>query len=199
MWQYAVRLSFVLVVALASCVPTNAQEAADLKRVNIKYFHVTLLVPEGWRDDYEEPHRYYGDAGYVRFFATGGLGTTLEQSVATLSDAIKERYPYGTEPTVEATTAAGQPARLIVSSADYYQMMPKDPAALVVAYPEPVTLSDGLTYTHLVLQADRNHVRALGESLRFVDASPAPAGWPTSTPWVAPTRPGASASHTPAP
>ena len=199
MWQYAVRLSFVLVVALASCVPTNAQEAADLKRVNIKYFHVTLLVPEGWREDYEEPHRYYGDVGYVRFFATGGLGTTLEQSVATLSDAIKERYPYGTEPTVEATTAAGQPARLIVSSADYYQMMPKDPAALVGRLPRAGDARRRYD-EHASGAPGRQEPRACpGRKPAFVDASPAPAGWPTSTPWVTPTRPGASASHTPAP
>lgn len=199
MWQYAVRLSLMLVVALAACAPTGAQEAGGFERVDIEYFHVTLLVPEGWREDYEEPHRYYGDDGYVRFYATGALGMTLEQSVAVLTNPIKQRYPYGTEPTVEATRAAGQPARLILSSDDYYQMMPSAPAALVVAYPGPVTLDNGITYTHLVLQADRNHVRDLGESLRFVDATLAPAAWPTSTPWVSPTAPAASASHTPAP
>lgn len=201
MWKYAVRLSLIPVLALASCAPTGAQEPAVFKRVNVDNFHITLLVPEGWQENYEEPHRYDGDDGYVRFYATGSLGMTLEQSVAVLTGSIRDRYPYGTEPTVEATTAAEQPARLILSSADYHQMMPRDPAALVVAYPEPVTLGNGMTYMHLVLQADRNHVRDLGESLRFVEASLAPAGWPTSTPWVSPTAPaaGASASHTPAP
>lgn len=171
MWQYAVHLGPILFVALAACAPSGAQEAAGFERVNIDYFHVSLLVPEGWREDYEVPHRYYGDDGYVHFYATGVSGTTLEQSVAVLTAPFKGHYRYGTEPTVEATTAAGQPASLILSSADYSQMMPRDPAALVVAYPKPVTLGNGITYTHLVLQADRNHVRDLGESLRFVGAS----------------------------
>ncbi|NPV07968.1 MAG: LysM peptidoglycan-binding domain-containing protein [Anaerolineae bacterium] len=128
-------------------------------------FRVSFTYPAEWQPVagyYGERHE--GDTGFFSVGAMSGQGWTIDE-VYRLESEHKLR-PYGTEPTIESLQVQGQQARLILPSTDQPEEM-KGQAAVIVEYPEPVTISGG-TYRYFILYADQAHIREIVESLRFM-------------------------------
>jgi len=128
-------------------------------------FQVELRHPAGWQEipGYDGQRRG-GQSGFVMTNAVGQEGTSLDQAVRLMTEHMLR--PYGTNPTVETLTVAGQDARLILPSDDQPQGM-RGEAALVVTYPSPVSMG-GSTYRYLVLYADSDHIRGIASTVRFL-------------------------------
>jgi Tol biopolymer transport system component len=147
--------------------------------VSIAYA-ATLEYPSNWlpisgyKDSENGAPKFAGDNGFFHVNAIGG--ETLD-AVAT-SEATHHLRPYGANPIIENQSIQGEDARLILPSADQNPAM-ESQAALIVTYPQPVTIA-GHTYPYFVLWADKAHIRALAQTLRFTDVPNTPA---TATPF----------------
>jgi len=145
---------------------------ADWQTYSNPYFGITLKYPADWQPvpGYGDPESGEKYAGTDGFFMINAMDGESIDSVAA-AEANHVLQPYGSQPTIESLQIQGQEARLILPSADANM---EDQSALIVRYPQPVTIA-GHAYPFFVLYADQNHVRAIGETLRFTE-NPPPTG-----------------------
>ncbi len=166
---YAV--SFVLVGAAT---PTETPHATAWSTYSNATWKIALQYPAHWQAVSGEEGRHAGEDGFFAIDAIGSSQATIDDIVA---DMVGHKLrPYGSQPTVENVYIQGQEARLVFPSGDAGQ---EAPAALVARYPVPVQLGDLVQF--FVLYADRDHIRGIAQTVRFVDSAP-----PVETPTPAP-------------
>jgi len=125
---------------------------------------VRLTFPASWEAVPGYERRYGGDDGWVQLSALSGEGWSIGEACA--HESQHQLQPYGSAPTVEMLTVAGQQACRIRPSDDQPEAMQKQ-AGLVVAYPEPVE-TGGQTYNFLLIWADADHIGRIAESLTLM-------------------------------
>lgn len=116
---------------------------------------VTLQVPSTWRVDPTYPTaRYQGTDGFVQVAQFG----FSDPNQVCQGEVTHVGNPYGSNPTVVTMTVAGQPACMILPSADAPAEIEGrfQSALFVVAYPQPVS-----TWGSVGISADPNHIRSL--------------------------------------
>ncbi len=148
-------------------------------------FAISLEHPPHWQVDAGHSSPELGDtklSGDDGFFIIGAMdGVDLD--TVTASAAHHRLQPYGAAPDIETLTIQGQPARLILPSEDQYPGM-ENQAELIIQYPEPVSIT-GHACRYFSLAADRDHILAIAQTLRFVPTEVAPP--PAATPLITPT------------
>ena len=130
-------------------------------------FAVSLEHPVNW-----QPVPGYGgdENGEVRFAGDNGFFHISAMDAATGIDAVAANeaghrlQPYDSHPTIESLQIQGQEVRLIMPSEDQRGMGHQ--AALIVRYPQPVTISD-VPCRYFVLWADYPHIRTIAQTLQF--------------------------------
>ena len=131
-------------------------------------FAVSLQYPADW-----QPVPGYGspETGEIRFAGINGFfhinsmdGDSIDSVAA--AEAGHKLQPYGSNPTIETLQVQGQEARLILPSSDQPAGMQYQ-AALIVRYPQVQTIVWSPRY--FVLWADWPHIRAIAETLRFIN------------------------------
>jgi TolB protein len=127
-------------------------------------YRVTLEYPANWQSIGGEEEKRAGPDGFFELAAVNGGG----QSLAQVCDGEVHHVlqPYGTRPTVEYATVAGQEACWILPSPDQPADM-NGQAALIARYPQRVTVAQQ-PYEFVVLWADRAHIRDIGGTLGFL-------------------------------
>lgn len=161
-----VRIVIDILNPAPGTLPTAAPAADALSYFVSPVFAVALSYPANWVVD---PGYTTPELGDIKFNADDGffiINSADAESIDIFTDneAHHKLQPYGTAPTIENLTIQGQTARLIWPSVD--QTMP-DQAALVVMYPQPVTISDH-SNSLFVLYADTDHIREIADTLTFV-------------------------------
>jgi hypothetical protein len=145
--------------------PLPTSEADMLVYTNDLY-GVTFSYPATWIGVPGDPNSAEGPDGFFVIDAAGSSDTDL--TALCESQNNPDLLPYGTAPTITYITVAGQPACLIMPSADQSAEM-NGQAALIVTYPAPVTLDDGVPYYYFVLYADQTHIMApMADTLTFL-------------------------------
>jgi len=144
----------------------------DWQTYSNSHFAIKLKYPANWQPvpgygDPESGEKYAGTDGF--FMITAMDGESIDSVAA--AEAYHKLQPYGSQPTIESLQIQGQEARLILPSADASMW---DQSALIVRYPQPVEIG-GHVCPFFVLYADQDHVRAIGDTLRFT-ATPTPTG-----------------------
>ena len=130
-------------------------------------FAVSLQYPADWQPaGYGSP-----ETGEIRFAGINGFfhinsmdGDSIDSVAA--AEAGHRLQPYGSQPTIETLQIQGQEARLILPSNDQPAGM-QSQAALIVRYPQVQTIVWSPRY--FVLWADWPHIRAIAETLRFIN------------------------------
>lgn len=128
-------------------------------------YRVVLRHPAEWQGPVQgTAARHEGPSGFFDLGAVSGGGATLKEVCR--SEAGHRLNPYGTRPRIESLRVQGREACLILPSSDQAREM-KGQAQLLVRYPEPVVVG-GSRSELLALYADRDHVRAITRTLRFL-------------------------------
>lgn len=130
-------------------------------------FGITLERPPDWEAELGYSDLEGGNtrfAGVNGFFHVSAMSSdSLEEAVA--AEAEHHLQPYGSQPVIETIQVNGQPARLIMPSADGSTGDFRQ-AAVIVLYPQPIELS-GQAYEFLILWADPGHIRAIAQTVHF--------------------------------
>ncbi|MBM6619521.1 LysM peptidoglycan-binding domain-containing protein [Bacillus suaedaesalsae] len=124
-------------------------------------YRVQFLFPSHWRKQNEE--RYEGIDGFFQVSAIAG-SSNIEDICQ--NEAHHSLNPYGTQPQIRKTTIEGEEACFIFPSDDQLPEM-KNQAALIVRYPEPITIQ-GEVYQYFILWSDQNHIEDIAFSLSFI-------------------------------
>lgn len=124
-------------------------------------YNVGFMYPGGWKrvDD----TRYQGENG---FFTISAISSDGDLETVCTNEALQTLRPYGSEPKIEEHRIQWQEACIILPSEDQEPEM-KQQAALIVRYPKPVNISS-YDYNFFILWTDKNHIRELSETLRFL-------------------------------
>jgi hypothetical protein len=129
-----------------------------------KEFNVSLKYPQGWTEQAGYFNRFSGKDGFFQIDALGG-GDDFIDTVAKM-EAYQNLKPYGSVPTTEKLIIDGEEGRLIIPSKDQLAEM-KGQAALIVKYPKKIVIGSA-NYIYLILWADKNHIREIGNSIKFI-------------------------------
>lgn len=166
--EFSPKDGSVVVSVTVDVMLTTGQEGVatprpDWQTFGSQVYRVTLQCPANWQPIPGYDLRYGGTDGFFQLSAMSGQGWTLYQVCD--SQAHHKLLPYGSQPQIERVQIQGQEACLILPSADQPADM-QGQAALVVPYSQPVQIS-GVVYQYLILWADREHIREIGDTLRF--------------------------------
>jgi TolB protein len=123
---------------------------------------VVFRYPRDWRQSRADPGTVsiQGSDGSLKLIAV--RGATPDQVCR--EDAGQHLQPFGANPTIRSLRVQGQKACLVWPSEERGA---NSEAELVVQFPTPVTI-DGTTYTQLTMYADKNHIRDLMRTLKFL-------------------------------
>lgn len=119
-------------------------------------------VEPGYESEFGAPSRLRGSDGFLGIDAIGGPRSLDEVAQGLANHPLR---PYGTTPAIQGATVGGQPARLIIPSADQPEASSGE-ALVLVRYPAPRTIGDR-PYQYFVLYADVAHLRDIAASLTF--------------------------------
>jgi hypothetical protein len=142
----------------------SRKPAPSTKRYNNSTYGVTFSYPSNWQPTKGYQERFSGTDG---FFQLIGLSSPLPSTIQNVcNDVMNHRLnPYGTRPQVQRLQIQGRPACLILPSSDQNRTLERM-ATLIVRYPTPIRLN-GANYNHLMLSADKEHIRQIANGLRF--------------------------------
>lgn len=134
------------------------------QRYNNSTYGVTFSYPSNWKPTKGYAERFSGADG---FFQLIGLSSPLPSTIQSVcNDVLNHRLnPYGTRPQVQRLKIQGRPACLILPSSDQDRTRERM-ATLIVRYPAPIR-QNGENYNHLMLSADKEHIRQIANGLRF--------------------------------
>ncbi len=124
-------------------------------------FAVCLRYPPNWVPNRGYPERYEGPDGFFQLEAA--TSPTLDYLAR--SQAYHKLRPFGSQPTITPMVVDGQEARLIWPSEDEPKVM-KGLAELDIQPSGPLQGSEG-PWPYLMLGADKEHIRAIADTLRF--------------------------------
>ena len=137
-------------------------------------FQVALRYPPSWSapPDPGQSVMRSGPDGFFQLTAASVAGPTAEGVCRQVLEpaALAKDAQFGTAPTMQMLTVAGQPACLILPWRDQRQS-PEQPhlSLLVVQYPEAMR-----PHSQLSLSADRGHIQEIAGTLAFVTPPIAP-------------------------
>lgn len=126
-------------------------------------YGVSFRYPAQWHhsDEYGEIE-FDGQDGSVQ--VTASKGTALRPLCN--GAATHKLKPYGKHPQVQFLKVLDRPACIVWPSADqgepYF-------AELIVKYPQPLMI-DGDSWTYLIINADKDHLRPIMRTLQFIQA-----------------------------
>jgi TolB protein len=128
---------------------------------------ISFRYPSSWKPDIaygtvgDVSGRYEGSSG---FFGIDAIAS--ESNIADLTNTVANHklQPYGKNPVILPLKAGRQEARVIIPSKD--QIGPKREVALVVPYPQPVTVNSR-QYNYLLIVGDPGHIKAIADTLEF--------------------------------
>lgn len=126
-------------------------------KVNFKY-------PKSWNKNPRYEDKYEGETG---FFEVDTFEGTNDIDAA-VKEQINEYYkPYGSNPTVRSFIVDGQPAKVIYPSEDQAEFYKDRDAAIVIKYPEPITI-DGQQFDYVVIWVTKEYVPLIISTFKFV-------------------------------
>ncbi|RTR33930.1 LysM peptidoglycan-binding domain-containing protein [Robertmurraya yapensis] len=126
-------------------------------------YQVQLQYPAHWQKATDGRERYEGADG---FFQVGAIAYDGPLGDVCQSDAYHQLRPYGSNPQIVSSQIQGQPACMILPSADQPPQM-QNQAAVIVQYPTPVVINNN-TYRFFILWADVGHINQITATLRFL-------------------------------
>src|SRR5690606_26051116 len=135
-------------------------EASAVQHITLPDYGIEFDIPVGWEQEDERPS-WQGDSGHVSVAATssGDVDFVAENS------ANHQLRPYGENPTIEETTADGQPARIIRGSEPVGAAVA---AAELVASPPNRIVIDGDAYGTVNIYAEVDDIDAIAASIRWI-------------------------------
>lgn len=166
MARLAVTLMSLFLGALPLLARTEVSPDETWQTYGDSTYQLTLRFPGDWKTDPLYSDRIcFGAAkhGFFQLLLMGG--GTVEQ--ACKGAAEHKLRPFGENPTVRPMTVQGQSACLVWPSED--QGAPWD-AQVIIEYPRPVDV-DGDLWSLLVLDADKDYILAITQTLRFITAT----------------------------
>ncbi|OGO77254.1 MAG: hypothetical protein A2Y23_04605 [Clostridiales bacterium GWB2_37_7] len=105
--------------------------------------------------------------GVDGFFRISSMSSIQELEEACKEEAYHKLKPYGSQPEIVLTTAAGLKACLAIPSEDQPMEMKKQ-AAIIIQYPQEVEI-DNQYHNHLIIWVDKEHMYDIKNSLIFLD------------------------------
>jgi TolB protein len=142
----------------------SRKPAPSTKRYNNSTYGVTFSYPSNWKPTKGYEERFSGADGFFQIIGLSSPPPSTIQNVC--NNALNHRLnPYGTRPQVQRLQIQGRPACLILPSSDQDRTLERM-ATLIVRYPTPIRLN-GADYNHLMLSADKEHIRQIVNGLRF--------------------------------
>ena len=130
-------------------------------------YQISFKYPRAWRKNPRYEDKYEGETGY---FEVGDFESDNENIDEAVQEQVDEDYkPYGENPTIRRFVVDGQPARVIYPSEDQPDFFKDRDAAIVVQYPQPITV-DGDTYRYVVIWATPQYIPLIISTFKFVNA-----------------------------
>ena len=124
-------------------------------------YRITLRYPSTWQFVSGYGIKYAGPDGFFQLSGISGPSASIDEIAE--GEAYHKLSPYGSQPTIESLEVDGQPARLILPSADQPTAMAGQ-SALIVQLPQPIDVGSD-TYNYLVLWSDEEHIQQIFETL----------------------------------
>jgi TolB protein len=166
MTRLAVTLMSLFLGALPLLASTEVSPDDTWQTYVDNAYQVTLRFPGDWTTDPLYSDRVYFGADKRGSFQLSLMGdATLEH--ACKEGAMHKLRPFGENPTVRQMTVQGQSACLVWPSED--QGAPWY-AQVIIEYPKPVEV-DGDLWSLLMMDADKNYILAITQTLRFITAT----------------------------
>lgn len=158
------RLCSGLACALFMFVFLAARAQDWLSCIDAEY-GISFRYPSNWSHGaaYADRTELEGPDGSVQINASEGTSP----AIVCHGDATHKLRPYGTHPRIEFLKFQGRRSYIVWPSPD--QGAPHL-AELVVEYPAPITIR-GSHFSQLILYADKDHFRAIIDSVRFIPAA----------------------------
>jgi TolB protein len=142
----------------------SRKPAPSTKQYNNSTYGVTFSYPSNWKPTKGYQERFSGADGFFQIMGLSSPPPSTIQNVC--NDELNHRLnPYGTRPQVQRLQIQGRPACLILPSSDQDRTLERM-ATLIVRYPTPIRLN-GENYNHLMLLADKEHIRQIANGLKF--------------------------------
>ena len=141
-------------------------------------FAVSLRYPGDWQQTGDA--HFEGQDGFSAMDAMSS-GYSLEDTCA--NQANHQLKPYGSNPTIEYLTIQGATGCLILPSGDA-PPSEKSLSTLILPYPAPVRVhcNEIAHFNYFVLNADKDHVRQIADTVSFITPVPTPSDCPTAAP-----------------
>ncbi len=149
-----------LLIGQSLCIPTTWSIYRN------ETLGAAFSYPFRWRRI--DPSRYAGIDGFFEIFCVAE--ETLEEACKT--EVFHKHKPYGSMPEITTVTVQGRTSRLVYPSEDQPHEM-RGQAVLITGYAVPLLVS-GALYHYLVLRADKEHMRGIIHSFRFLTSETAP-------------------------
>jgi hypothetical protein len=150
--------STTVTVALEVPAPDDGARAAYTGEA----YPLTLEHPAAWQQVAGDPVPSF--EGADGFLTIDGIAAADSVDEVCRAQAGHELQPFGTSPTIDALTVAGQEGCLILPSADQPADM-RGAARVVVRLPFELF---SVGYNFLVLDADAAHIGSIASSVRFL-------------------------------
>lgn len=165
--RYKIRLSTLLkanpnvnpdalLIGQSICIPMISSTFTS------EAYKIKLSYPYLWSKIDDD--RYAGIDGFLRVFT---ISSNAELKEVCRNEAYHKLKPYGTNPAITKTTVDGHEAYFMIPSADQPMEM-RSQSALIVKYNNPVE-HEGTSYQYLVIQTDKEHLRDISDTLKFLD------------------------------
>lgn len=135
------------------------QFVSDRYKISFKY-------PKDWTKNPRYQDKYEGETGFFEVGDFSGVGENIDEAVKT---QVNEYYkPYGSNPTIRSFVVDGQPARVIYPSEDQAEFYKDRDVAIVIKYPEPVTI-EGQEFDYVVIWVPKEYVPLILSTFKFVE------------------------------
>ena len=159
-----------------------SQESVGIQTITSTLYRVTFSIPSTWEPDTQslfngEFTRYSGGDGFMSIDAMSSTtlnaldtvtidGVALSLTNIQLQHIGESARAFGSSPSVTSGMVDGHDARFILPSPDQPKEQ-KGEAALVVAYPAPISIN-GQAYEYLVVYVDARHLFEIAQTLQLL-------------------------------
>ena len=145
-----------LLIGQSICIPMISSTFTS------KAYRIKLMYPYLWSKI--DNDRYAGIDG---FLGVSVISSDAELAEVCITEAHHKLKPYGTHPTITKAEVNGHESCSIIPSIDQPMEM-RSQSALIVKYDKPVEI-DGVRYQYLIIRTDKNHLRDIADTLKFLN------------------------------
>ncbi len=158
--------------------PHATVETGEWKEYTNPDFAVSLRYPGNWQQTGDA--RFEGQDGFFAMDAMSS-GYSLEDTCAVVANHTLK--PYGSSPTIEYLSVQGANGCLVLPSDDA-PPSEKPLSTLILPYPAPVRVhcNEIAHLNYFVLDADKDHIRQVADTVSFITLVPTPSDCPTAVP-----------------